>query len=151
MRINNTYVLVAALGLLLVISLAGVHLQAQMNQPEMVTLSGRVIDLTCASKGNAMMNNWRNVEDNHMMPDGEMKSCATMCLKGGQPAALFSGGQITAVFSCNPQATLSNYAAQSVEVQGHWAGAGSDVKPFVPIKIRSGGGSWEDVNCATMP
>ena len=116
----------------------------------MVTLSGRVIDLTCASKGNAMMNNWRNAEDNHMMPDGEMKSCATMCLKGGQPAALFSGGQITAVFSCNPQATLSNYAAQSVEVQGHWAGAGSDVKPFVTIKIRSGGGSWEDVNCATM-
>ena len=58
-----------------------------------------------------MMDNWRNVEDNHMMPDGEMKSCATTCLKGGQPAALFSGGQITAVFSCSPQATLSNYAA----------------------------------------
>jgi hypothetical protein len=60
-----------------------------------------------------------------MMPTGEMKSCATMCLKGGQ---------ITAVFSCNPQATFSNYADQSVEVQGHWAG----------------GGAWEDVNCATM-
>ena len=30
MRINNTYALVAALGLLLVISLAGVHLQAQI-------------------------------------------------------------------------------------------------------------------------
>ena len=116
MRINNNYALVSALGLLLVISLAGVHLQAQMNQPEMVTLSGRVIDLTCASKGNAMMKNWRNVEDNHMMPDGEMKSCATMCLKGGQPAALFSGGEIAAVFSCNPQATLSNYAAQPTEV-----------------------------------
>ena len=144
------YALVSALGLLLVISLAGVHLQAQMKQPKMVTLSGRVIDLTCASKGNAMMDNWRNVEDNHMMPDGEMKSCATMCLKGGQPAALFSGGQIAAVFSCNPQATLSNYAAKSVEVQGHWAGTGSDVKPFVPMKIRSRGGAWEDVNCATM-
>ena len=61
-----------------------------------------------------------------------------------------SGGEITAVFSCNPQATLSNYAAQSVEVQGHWAGAGAAVKPFVPMKIRAGGGSWEDVNCATM-
>ncbi len=115
-----------------------------------MTLSGGVIDLTCASKGNAMMDNCRNVEDNHMMPEGEMKSCATMCLKGGQPTALFSGGQIAAVFSCNPQAILSNYAAQSVEVKGHWAGAGADVKPSVPMKIRWGGGSWEDVNCATM-
>ena len=147
---NKNYALVTIFVFLLLISFAAVDLQAQMSQPEMTTLSGRVIDLTCASKGNAMMNNWRNVEDNHMMPTGEMKSCATMCLKGGQPAALFSGGQITAVFSCNPQATLSNYAAQSVEVQGHWAGAGAAVKPFVPMKIRAGGGSWEDVNCATM-
>ena len=147
---NKNYALVTIFVFLLLISFAAVDRQAQMSQPEMTTLSGRVIDLTCASKGNAMMNNWRNVEDNHMMPTGEMKSCATMCLKGGQPAALFSGGQITAVFSCNPQATLSNYAAQSVEVQGHWAGAGAAVKPFVAMKIRSGGGAWEDVNCATM-
>ena len=113
---NNNGALVSTFVLFLVISFVGVDLQAQMGQPEMITLSGRVIDLTCASKGNAMMNNWRNVEDDHMMATGEMKSCATMCLKGGQPAALFSGGEITAVFSCNPQATLSNYAAQSVEV-----------------------------------
>ena len=132
---NKNYALVTIFVFLLLISFAAVDRQAQMSQPEMTTLSGRVIDLTCASKGNAMMNNWRNVEGNHMMPTGEMKSCATMCLKGGQPAALFSGGQITAVFSCNPQATLSNYAAQSVEVQGHWAGAGAAVKPFVAMKI----------------
>ena len=128
---NTNYALVTTFVFLLLISFAAVDLQAQMSQPEMITLFGRVIDLTCASKGNAMMNNWRNVEDNHMMPTGEMKSCATMCLKGGQPAALFSGGQITAVFSCNPQATLSNYAAQSVEFQGHRAGVGAVVKPFV--------------------
>ena len=128
---NTNYALVTTFVFLLLISFAAVDLQAQMSQPEMITLFGRVIDLTCASKGNAMMNNWRNVEDNHMMPTGEMKSCATMCLKGGHSAALFSGGQITAVFSCNPQATLSNYAAQSVEFQGHRAGVGAVVKPFV--------------------
>ena len=51
MRINP-YALPSICALFLLISLAGVHLEAQMNQPEMVTLSGRVIDLTCASKGN---------------------------------------------------------------------------------------------------
>jgi len=79
-----------------------------------------------------------------------MKSCATMCLQGGQPAALFAGNQITAVLACNPRNTLAKYAAQNVEVQGFWAGSGSDVKPFVPIKIRTGSGSWQEVDCANM-
>ncbi len=80
---NKNYALVTIFVFLLLIFVAAVDLQVQMSQPEMITLSGRVIDLTRASKGNAMMNNWRNVEDNHMMPTGEMKNCATMCLKGG--------------------------------------------------------------------
>lgn len=126
--------------------------QMQMKQPQMVSLSGTIIDLTCASKGKAMMNAWKNTEQDHMMPDGKVqKDCATMCLKGGQPAALFSGGQITAVFACNPRTTLSEFAAQTVEVQGFWAGDGKDVKTFVPQKIRAkGSGSWKDVNCETM-
>jgi len=129
----------------------GTNVAAQMGQPDMVSLRGTLIDLTCAAKGNAMMNSWANTKQDHMMPDGNVqKSCATMCLQGGQPAALFAGNQITAVLACNPRPTLANYAAQNVEVQGFWAGAGSDVKPFVPMKIRSGSGSWQDVDCATM-
>ncbi len=129
----------------------GTDVVAQMGQPETVNLRGTLIDLSCAAKGNAMMNSWDNTGQDHMMPDGSVqKSCATMCLMGGQPAALFSGNQITAVLACNPRATLANYAAQSVELQGFWAGAGSDVKPFVPTRIRAGSGAWEDVDCATM-
>lgn len=125
--------------------------QAQMNEPEKVTLKGSVIDLTCASKGFAMSGKWVNAEEDHMMPDGKTQpSCATMCLRGGQPAALFDGNGITAVFACNPRATLANYASQEVEVQGYWAGDGKDVNTFVPLKIRAGSGSWQDVNCATM-
>lgn len=125
--------------------------QAQMKQPEVVTLKGTVIDLTCASKAYAMSGKWVNAKQDHMMPDGKVnKDCATMCLKGGQPAALLNGGQITAVFACNPRATLADYAAQEVEVQGFWAGDGSDVKTFVPAKIRAGAGSWTNVDCATM-
>lgn len=124
---------------------------AQMAEPQMVTLKGTVIDLTCASKGKAMANSWMNTEQDHMMPDGNtQKSCATMCLMGGQPAALFADDKISAVFSCNPRATLAKFAAESVEVQGFWAGEGVDVKPFVPVKIRSGSGAWQDVDCATM-
>lgn len=70
--------------------------QAQMKKPTMVTVRGTLIDLTCASKGHGMMNSWHNAQNNdHMTPDGEQKACATMCLKGGQPAALFDKGKIT--------------------------------------------------------
>ncbi|MFQ5789280.1 MAG: hypothetical protein ACE5JI_02275 [Acidobacteriota bacterium] len=124
---------------------------AQMKQPRMVTLKGSIIDLTCASKAQAMTGMWANAKEDHMMPDGKTnKGCATMCLKGGQPAALFDGSQITAVFACNPRATLADYATQQVEVQGFWAGDGKEVKTFVPQKIRAGSGAWSDVDCATM-
>ncbi|TDI16245.1 MAG: hypothetical protein E2P05_04515 [Acidobacteria bacterium] len=143
------------LGLVMValafVSPFGMNVEAQMGQPDTVSLKGTLIDLTCAAKGNAMMNSWGNTKQDHMMADGNvMKSCATMCLQGGQPAALFAGNQITAVLACNPRNTLAQYAAQDVEVQGFWAGSGSDVKPFVPIKIRTGSGSWQEVDCANM-
>ncbi len=125
---------------------------AQMNKPKMVNLSGKVIDLTCSAKGKAMMDSWTNAEnDEHKTPDGPKPGCATMCLKGGQPAALFANNAIKAVFGCNPKATLANYAAQDVEVMGFWAGGKKDsTKTFMPAKIRSEGGEWEEVNCATM-
>ena len=120
----------------------------QMKKPTMATLKGTLIDLTCSAKGNAMMGSWGNAENNdHMTMDGKKAECATMCLTGGQPAGLFSNGKITAVFACNPRATLSKFAAQNVEVQGFWAGGEA---AFVPAKIRSGSGSWQDVDCATM-
>lgn len=137
--------------LLLILGLAA-HAQ-EMAKPEMTTISGKIIDLTCASKAQAMMGSWVNTEDTHMMPGGkEAPGCATMCLKGGQPAALFQDDAIAAVFACNPRATLADYAAQEVEVEGFWGGsAGDAIKTFVPTKIRAtGGGDWQEVDCATM-
>ncbi len=151
MRIKNCNTLGLAMVALVLVSLFGMNVEAQMGQPDMVSLKGTLIDLTCAAKGNAMMNSWANTKQDHMMPDGNVqKSCATMCLQGGQPAALFAGNQVTAVLACNPRNTLAQYAAQDVEVQGFWAGSGSDVKPFVPMKIRTGSGSWQEVDCANM-
>jgi hypothetical protein len=151
MRLKNCSKLGLVMVALAFVPLFGVNVEAQMGQPDTVSLKGTLIDLTCAAKGNAMMNSWGNTKQDHMMPDGNvMKSCATMCLQGGQPAALFAGNQVTAVLACNPRNTLAKYAAQNVEVQGFWAGAGSDVRPFVPTKIRAGSGSWQDVDCATM-
>ncbi|MDA2928172.1 hypothetical protein MYX78_13260 [Acidobacteria bacterium AH-259-G07] len=149
---SNFVLLITALAIMvLAMSFFGTDLKAQMKKPKMVTVSGTIIDLTCASKGHAMMDNWYNAKnDDHMTPMGKKESCAVMCLKGGQPAALFSGNKITAVFSCNPRATLADYAAKRVEVQGFWAGDGKDVKAFVPMKIRSGSGTWQDVDCETM-
>ncbi|TDI45376.1 MAG: hypothetical protein E2P02_07480 [Acidobacteria bacterium] len=129
--------------------IAGV-VTAQMMEPKMTTIKGSVVDMTCASKGHAMSGEWMNAKDDHMMPEEGMKSgCGTMCLKGSQPAGLFDGETISAVFACNPAATLSAYSGKQVEVQGFWAGDDS-VKTFVPAKIREGSGDWTDVQCATM-
>ncbi len=75
-----------------------------------------------------------------------------MCLRGGQPAALFADNEIQAVFGCNPRATLADYAAQEVDVQGFWGGSKEDdARTFIPAKIRKKGESeWKDVDCATM-
>ncbi len=151
MRLKNGSKLGIVMVALAFVSLFGMNVEAQMGQPDMVSLKGTLIDLSCAAKGNAMMNSWANTKQDHMMPDGNVqKSCATMCLQGGQPAALFASNQVVAVLACNPRPTLANYAAQNVEVQGFWAGSGPDVKTFAPTKIRSGSGSWQDVDCATM-
>ncbi len=129
--------------------IAGAVFATQMT-PDMKTIKGSVIDLTCASKGHAMMGNWMNAKDDHMMEGGkEQKGCGTMCLKGAQPAGLFDGKTVNAVFACNPSATLSAYSGKQVEVQGFWAGEKS-VQTFVPMKIREGSGTWKDVQCATM-
>lgn len=132
-----TLALVVAAGLAL-----GVHAA-----PKTETLSGTVADLTCATKGKALMDTWHNAtHDAHKTGEGEAAGCATACLKGGQPAALFADGEVVTVFACNPRATLADFAAQEVEVQGTRVGAS-----FLPAKIRAkGAGAWQDVNCATM-
>ena len=151
MRLKNCSKLGLVLAALAFVPFFGMNVEAQMGQPDMVSLQGTLIDLSCAAKGNTMMNSWANTKQNHMMPDGNVqKSCATICLQGGQPAALFASNQVIAVLACNPRPTLASYAAQNVEVQGFWAGSGPDVKTFVPTKIRSSSGSWQDVDCANM-
>ncbi len=124
--------------------------EMQMKQPEMRTIKGTVIDLTCASKGHAMMGMWANAKDDHMMEDGKLqKGCGAMCLGSGQPAGLFDGKTVTAVFACNPAMSLASLSGKDVEVQGFWAG-GKDVKTFVPTKVREGARAWADVTCAEM-
>lgn len=123
---------------------------AQM-QPKMATIRGSIVDLTCASKGYAMGMKWANTKEDHMMEGGKtQKDCATMCLKGGQPAAVFSGTTLTAVLACDPRPTLAGHASDQVELQGFWAGDNQDVKTFVPQKIRAGAGAWNNVTCAEM-
>jgi len=145
--VSTAVLLVGAMG-----SVARAQMK-EMKKPKMETISGKVIDMTCAAKGHAMMGNWHNAENNdHMTPDGKKPNCAEMCLKGGQPAALFANDKIKAVFACNPRATLADYAAKEVDVQGFYATNKKDgANTFIPQKIRAaGGGSWTDVDCATM-
>ena len=88
----------------LAVSFFGVGIKAQTELPERVMVRGTVIDLSCASTGKALTGSWENTGLDHMMADGTIqKNCLEMCLKGGQPAALFSRGEITAVLACNPR------------------------------------------------
>lgn len=141
---NAIFVLAGALAMTYGVS-------AQMQQPKMVTIRGSIVDLTCSAKAYAMGMQWANTKEDHMLEGGKMqKDCATMCLKGGQPAAVFSGSTLTAVLSCDPRPTLAGYASDQVELQGFWGGDGKDVKTFVPQQIRIGSGAWSTVTCAEM-
>ena len=62
-----------------------------------MTVKGKLIDLSCAQKGMVMMSSKYNAEnDTHKTPKGDVAKCGTMCLKGGQPAGLFSDGKVKA-------------------------------------------------------
>ncbi len=155
--------------LILATSLIRTRVKAQENDPQTVILKGRVIDLTCAVKGKVAMGAWNNIAQDHMMADGNLqKGCASLCLLGGQPAALFSDNQITAVFACNPQGsgvaphqgyTLAGNVAQASEVEGYWLDDKAETGLFVPLKIRRailtaerryGSGGWLELDCGPM-
>ena len=155
--------------LVLASSFLRTRVKAQKNEPQAVILKGRVIDLTCAVKGKVAMGAWNNIAQDHMMADGNLqKGCASLCLLGGQPAALFSDNQITAVFACNPQGsgvaphqgyTLAGNVAQASEVEGYWLDDNAETGLFVPLKIRRailtaerryGSGGWLELDCGPM-
>ncbi|MFQ5767490.1 MAG: hypothetical protein ACE5ID_05840, partial [Acidobacteriota bacterium] len=45
----------------------GAQMKHEMKKPPMVTLSGKLIDMTCSAKGKALMNSWGNAENNTHM------------------------------------------------------------------------------------
>lgn len=156
---QKTFILIVTL--LIGVSLSGV-VQAQagsaakkmtMKKPVIVTISGKLADLSCAAKGQYLMGSDNNaLNDTHMTPKGEMEKCATMCLKGGQPAGIFSDGKVIATLLANSSLNLYKFAAKDVDVQGWWAGnKKNDVKTFFPNKIRvKGTKDWTEVQTAQM-
>lgn len=144
------------IGMMLALVLAlgtGIASAQDMKKPEMVTVTGKLVDLSCAAKGVVMMGNDNNAEnDAHMTPNGKMENCATMCLKGGQPAGVYSNGKLTATLLANASLNLYKFAAKDVEIEGWWAGKKKDdTKTFVPAKIRLAGSSdWTEVQTAQM-
>ncbi len=167
---SSKWTLLMSLALLiLATSLTRTRVKAQENDPQTVILKGRVIDLTCAVKGKVAMGSWNNIAEDHMMEDGNLqKACATLCLMGGQPAALFSDNKITAVFACNPRGTgtaphqgytLAGNVAQDSEIEGYWLDDQAGTALFVPLKIRRailtaerryGSGGWRELDCGNM-
>ena len=146
-----TYLVVGVAALMLT-SMAHAH-EKKMGKPETVTISGKLIDMSCAAKGQAMMGSDRNaLNDTHMTPKGEVASCATMCLKGGQPAGIYSDGKITATLLANASVNLYKFAAKDVDVQGFWAGNDKNtVATFMPEKIRlQGTKEWTEVQTRQM-
>ncbi|MDK1022440.1 MAG: hypothetical protein QGD90_12480 [Candidatus Hydrogenedentes bacterium] len=139
-----------ALAFVLVAGVAGAQ---DMKKPETVTISGKLVDLSCAAKGQAMMGSDTNaINDDHMTPDGKIANCATMCLKGGQPAGIYSDGKLTATLLANASLNLYKFAAKDVEVMGFWAGKKEDkTATFMPAKIRvKGTKEWTEVQTKQM-
>lgn len=145
--------LFAALAAALMLTASVATTFAQMGKPEPATISGILVDLSCSAKGMVMMgNDYNALNDTHKTPKGDMPSCATMCLKGGQPAAIFSDGKIQAVLLANASLNLYKFASKKVDVEGFYAGDSDDaVKTFFPKRIRAqGSDEWTDVIAAEM-
>ena len=173
MRLNSwskiTFLMFALAMNLVGMSFLRTRVEAKLIQPQTVTVEGWLLDLTCAVKGQIMTGAWDNIGEDHMMEDGNLqKACATLCLMGGQPAALFSDNKITAVFACNPRGTgtaphqgytLAGNVAQDSEVEGYWLDDQAGTALFVPLKIRRailtaerryGSGGWRELDCGNM-
>ncbi len=149
---KKTVVPVAMFALAFVL-VAGVAGAQEMKKPETVTISGKLVDLTCAAKGQAMMGSDNNaINNDHMTPNGKIANCATMCLKGGQPAVIYSDGKLTATLLANASLNLYKFAAKDVEVMGFWAGKKKDkTATFMPAKIRvKGTKEWTEVQTKQM-
>ncbi len=149
---TNTFLMGLALSLV-AFSASAEAKKKKMKAPETVTISGKLVDMSCAAKGEVMMGNNHNALNNtHMTPNGKMESCATMCLKGGQPAGIDTKGKLTATLLANASLNLYKFAAKDVEVQGFWAGKKKEhVKTFMPAKIRiKGTTQWTDVEATAM-
>ncbi len=150
--LNKAVVPVAMLALTFIL-VAGIAAASETKKPETVTISGKLVDLSCAAKGQAMMGSDHNaVNDDHMTPKGEVENCATMCLKGGQPAGIYKDGKLTATLLANASLNLYKFAAKDVEVMGFWAGKKEDkTATFMPAKIRlKGTKEWTEVQTAKM-
>ncbi len=125
----------------------------KMAMPKKEVISGVLVDMSCAAKGQKLMGSDHNaLNDTHMTPKGKMESCATMCLKGGQPAGIYNDGKIAASLLANPSITLYKFASKEVEVEGWYAGNKKDkVKTFFPERIRlKGTKEWTKVVAAEM-
>ena len=153
MRKCFTNTLVMGLTLSLVAFSASAQAGKKMKGPETVTITGKLVDMSCAAKGEVMMGSDANALNNtHMTPNGKIELCATKCLQGGQPAGIYNNGKLTAALLANASLNLYKFAAKDVEVQGFWAGKKADnVKTFMPAKIRiKGTKEWTDVMAAEM-
>lgn len=155
----GTRVWVAVVGTALTFLSVAAVAQAQaagdkaMMKPKMEVVSGVLADMTCAAKGQAMGIEQNATSDTHMMgPGQQQEKCATMCLKGGQPAGLYADGKIVATLLADPSKNLYKFAAQKVDIEGYWAGKPeNDVKTFVPARIRlSGTKDWTEVKTGQM-
>ncbi len=163
-------ILVAFAITVVALSSFGTAQKVEVAEDQLVSLTGTVIDLTCAAMGKATQGTWINTGADHVMADGTtQENCAAMCLRGGQPAALFSDGKITAVFACNPRgggklkrvlphgnaAPITRHLRGPVEVEGLWAGEGTNI--LVPVRMRAAtvnvetryaNGGWHVVDCS---
>ena len=145
-RFTTLFAATAVVALILASATAGA-------ESKTVTISGKLIDLTCAAKGMVKMGSDFNALNNdHKTPKGLKAGCAEMCLKSGQPAGVYNNGKIIATLLANASINLYEWAAKDVEIQGYWAGEKDDkVKTFVPAKIRvKGTEEWTEVQTAQM-
>lgn len=97
-----------------------------------VTIEGTLVDSACYLKDAATHND-----------HGPMKSCGTMCLKGGTPAAVVTKDQKLHVIVVSSHA-LADHVGSTVRVTGE---ANGNVILAQKVQVNKAG-KWEDVKIA---
>jgi hypothetical protein len=118
------------------------HSQGARSKGRTIVVTGTLIDTKCYSM------DARNRPNDHVIPQGEMKSCATICANLGIPVGVLTAkGEVWTLVT--PSKDLAGHMARIARVTGVAVYGARQLRPD-RIEVQDASGRWSEVKI-TMP